>query len=583
MLKSLLVSVATLAVLVVAPSVSAQGVNDFVFKNFEADYYLSNQDPQGTMRVVESMTVDFSGQNRGIERAIPTKYSGRSVEVSVGQISSESGAPTQYTTRTENDNLIVRIGDPDKRITGLQQYKIEYTLNNVVKFYENHDEIYWDINGDQWQQRFEVVVARFHLPEELAHDGQLDCYTGSFGSNIDQCVTSADGGVVFAATTAPLGAEETLTVIFGVEKGYFRQATLLEKISENIKHILGVLLPPLLIGGYAIRHWWRNGRDPKGRGTIVVEYSPPNGLSAAEVGAIADFRVDSRETTSIIIDLAIRGYIKIIEEKKIKRFRRDTLEYSIELTNADTSKLKEFETIILKGLFGALEQGKVVTFDSLKNKFYTSVLKSHTKLMDGLTKAGYFKHNPKSAGLKLLIISMIVIFVGIFLVALLGPAFFIGILLAATIVFVCISAMPARTEAGVAVKEHAEGLKMYIETAEADRIKMMQSPDAPYSNSAEPKKTVELYEKLLPFAIVFGVEKQWSEEFKDIYTQPPEWFAGSNATTFNSVYLASALNTSMATAMTTAYSSPSSSGSSGFSGGGGFAGGGGGGGGGGGW
>ena len=107
---------------------------------------------------------------------------------------------------------------------------------------------------------------------------------------------------------------------------------------------------------------------------------------------------------------------------------------------------------------------------------------------------------------------------------------------------------------------------------------MLQSPSAPYApQTAEPIKTVELFEKLLPYAMVLGVEKDWAEQFQDIYTAPPEWYNGSWST-FNAVNLTNSLGSSMS-AMNSSFAAPASSGS-GFAGG---AGGGGGGGGGGGW
>jgi uncharacterized membrane protein len=158
----------------------------------------------------------------------------------------------------------------------------------------------------------------------------------------------------------------------------------------------------------------------------------------------------------------------------------------------------------------------------------------------------------------------------------------VGIVAGLLIAIACLAALDARTAKGVAAKEHAQGLKMYLEVAEKDRLQKLQGPDAAYApKTAGPKKTVELFEKLLPYAMVLGVEKQWAEQFKDLYTSPPDWYSG-HWTSFNAGYLAGSLNSGVGSAVSGAFSAPSSSGSSGF-GGGGFSGGGGGGGGGGGW
>jgi len=129
-------------------------------------------------------------------------------------------------------------------------------------------------------------------------------------------------------------------------------------------------------------------------------------------------------------------------------------------------------------------------------------------------------------------------------------------------------ALDARTAKGVAAKEHALGLKLYLEVAEKQRLEKLQGPNAAYARGAgEPVKTVELFEKLLPYAMVLGVEKQWAEQFKDLYTSPPDWYSG-NWSTFNSIYLVSSLNSGIGSAVNTSFAAPSSSGGSGFGGGG---------------
>lgn len=573
-----------LVVVLVVPKLYAQGVQDFVITNFEADYYLANDDKQGRMKIVEDITVNFSGHNHGIERAIPAEYKGNSLRLEVKEVSSRLSTPTQYTTRNENDNLVIRIGDPDRTITGEQHYLITYTVSNVIGFYDDHDELYWDINGDQWQQPFNQVRARIHLPEGLEADSQLKCFAGRFGAvNEEACSINQEGSTIEASTLYALGSSETLTVVAGFKTGFFAPETTKEKFMDMLPTLLKITLPPLIIGGYAFRRWWRYGRDPKGRGTIIPQYDAPMGLLPAETGMIVDFAADHKDTTATIIDLAIKGYIKIIEEKKDRLILPDKMKYSLELVNNDASKLKDYEKELLTGLFTDFNKGSAVELDALKNKLFTTVAKVHDQINKGLVKGGYFRSDPRKAGGRLWVVMVLTLLSAGFGGAFLGGAFILGVMLATIMVFIFALVMPARTLKGVEAKEHAEGLKLYMATAEADRIKMMQSPNAPYNMSAEPKRTVELFEKLLPYAVVFGIEKEWAKEFKDIYSKPPEWYSGSHVSSFNAGYIAGALSSGMGTQMANAFVSPSSSGGSGFGGGGGFSGGGGGGGGGGGW
>ncbi|MCA9324339.1 DUF2207 domain-containing protein, partial [Candidatus Saccharibacteria bacterium] len=117
----------------------AQGVQDFVITNFDASYELSNEDPQGLLTTRETIDLNFSGQNHGILRAIPQKYGDVDTHPKVKSVSRD-GAAEPYVTYSENDNLVLRIGDAGKFITGVHSYAIEYSVENVITFYDDQDE-----------------------------------------------------------------------------------------------------------------------------------------------------------------------------------------------------------------------------------------------------------------------------------------------------------------------------------------------------------------------------------------------------------------------------------------------------------
>jgi uncharacterized membrane protein len=571
-----------LIALATAPSVRAD-VNDFTVTSFKADYTLDKADPHGQLHVVEAIDVNFTDQNHGILRAIPDSYNGHSLEVHINKISSSSATPAPYTTYESNGNTVLKIGDPGRTVTGRQAYVIDYTLNNVITFYKDHDELYWNVNGDQWSQPFQAVSATLHLPSgvKLSSDKPV-CYTGSNGSTNRNCLVTRTGDTLDIVNTLPLSAAQTMSFVVGFQKGYFAPYTWQDWLKDHMVQLTEAVLLPLvvLVGSYL--YWRKNGRDAPGRGTIVPEYGPPEGLKPLEVGTIIDFKVDNRDITATIIDLAVRRYIKIIETKHDRLLLKDTQTYTLELTNPDLSALNTNERLILNAIFTDKSAGALADLSSLKYKFYSTAKLVRTDVEVALTTLGYFKKNPLKSGKKMTTIGMIVIIGCFYLGAVLGPALAIGVVVSAAIIMLFGRAMPSRTAKGVAAKGQIEGLKLYLQVAEAERLKMLQSPKAPYAgNAGEPVKTADLFEKLLPYAMVLGVEKEWAKQFESIYTTAPDWYAG-NWTTFNAVYLASSLNAGVLNEVNTAFSTPRSSGSNGF-GGGGFAGGGGGGGGGGGW
>lgn len=561
--------------LVLVPGHARADVNDFTITAFTADYWLDNKDPQGSLRVKEEINVLFTDNNHGILRALPKSYNGQNLRTKFEKVTRPDGSTWPYTTYTENDNVVGKIGDPNQTVTGAQTFIVEYTMQNVVTFYGDRDELYWDVNGDQWQQPFENVTARFHMPDNLSVTDAI-CFSGAFGTNTQQCDVNRMDNTVFMTTTQRLDSYETLSGVIGFQKGYFTAPTFTDWVKDHALWLAGGLGLPLLIGSWAFRRWYRDGRDLKGRGVIIPEYSPPHNMSAAEAGALMDYKVDTKDISATIIDLAIRKYLRIVETKEKKLIRTATT-YQFELLNPDFSTLKPYEQKVLQAIFPSQQVGEVTDLSALKNKFYKEAQSIQKSIPEGLVTNGYLPRTASKATGSMMIFAAVLI----------GAAFFVrgpvglGLAISGVIVGVFALLMPKRTATGVAAREQLLGLKLYLETAERDRIKMLQSPQAPFAPSRHaPKRTVELFEKLLPFAIIFGVEKQWAAQFKDIYTQPPDWYSG-NWRTFNSVYLVSSLNSSVQ-AMGTGFSPPRSSSGSGLSGGG-FSGGGGGGGGGGGW
>lgn len=571
------------AAVMLLPNVAAADVNDFTITSFKSDQTLTRKDKQGELRIVERINVEFTDQNHGLLRAIPKSYKNHSLQIHMNKISSDTGAPTEYSTYDSNGNKVFKIGDPDKTVTGAQQYTIDYTVRNVITFYDAFDELYWDVNGDQWPQPFGKVEATIHLPKGLVQSKQPVCYTGSYGSTTRNCNITTQGDTVTVLTTEPLSGYQGLTYALAFKKGYFQPSTWYETTGEYSPLIIGIVVPTAMIGGMALMAWWRRGRDSKSRGVIVPQYNAPDNLSPLQVDGLNDFNVGNVGITATIVDLAIRGHLQIIETKQAKRLRKDTVNYSLKLTDKDFSDLDEDELKIIGDVFTQQTPNETINITEHKNKLYSTATYIRTHVKQWLKDNDYLRSKVPGANRRLAqkIVVALIVLLAVFVYS--GWFTLIGIGIGVTIAVICWMAMDARTEKGVAAKEHIEGLKLYLNVAEKERINKLQSPNAKYAEKTnEPQKTVQLFEKLLPYAIVLGVENQWAKQFETLYTTPPNWYSGNNWRTFNAVYLTSHLNEGIGSAVNTAFSSPSSSGSSG-SGGGGFSGGGGGGGGGGGW
>lgn len=586
------ISLFLLVILGLSNVVAAAPTDNFTIQSFSADYYLSrNNQKTSQLEVKETIVAEFPSydQNRGILRAIPKKYQKHSVGLEIKSVTDQSGKAYPYTTSSQNDNTVLKIGDANKYVHGLVTYNINYVMRNVIS-YQQLDEFYWDINGDQWPQTMETVTARIHLPFDIADSLSKDqsCYAGPKGSKQQNCTVSqsrSSNETVITSTATNLRGYETLTTVIGFTKGTFQQGPEVAAEKRNqlltlIALIITTAVFPLITLVICFRKWWQQGRDPEGKGVIVPEYVAPKNLNVVSSAYILEMSLPSKAISAGIIELAIQGILRIHEIEK-KKFIGKSTEYEIEVAKEPQGVSQE-QMLILEALFeGAILPGSRTTINQQKNKLFSTVTKIGDHLSTRLTSDGYFSSDPSKAKKRFLGVGGGLLVAGIllFIVFPLG----LGLLASAVIAFIFSSIMPARSAQGVESRDYLLGLKHYIEMAEADRIAYLQSPQGAEKRQIDPnspKQQIKLFEELLPYAMLFGLEKDWAHQFKDMYKEPPTWYSG-NMNTFNSMYLANSLS-QFNSASATAFSAPSSSSSSGM-GGGGFSGGGGGGGGGGGW
>ncbi len=565
------------SVLFLLPGRADADVNDFVIHEFDGRYELFNDVHGGRLQVEEDIHLTFSDYNHGIYRAIPTDYQGHSAKLHVTSIERD-GNSEPFTSYEQANNKVLKIGNANQTITGDHSYKIKYEMIGVVNYQNGFDEWYWDVNGNQWGQPFEKVAGEVIFPASWNDQGLPTpaCYTGKLGSTEQACqLTRTDRGYKFEASRR-LEAFETLTVASPLQKGLITPRDRNDWLRDNWWQLVGIATG-VITSLVCFNVWRKYGKDYKGRGVIVPEYEPPKGLSPAEVGLLMDYRVDGRDLSATIIDLAVRGYIQIHDEQKTQALVFKKREFSLELVNDDFAGLKPHESSLLGTLFSPATKGALQSISKIdRTAMYTTVTVIRRDLKSKLTKDyGLFEDKPTHVR-NWLIATAVGSFVLLFVTGQ-GWGWILGLIWAMLSAIFYAGLMRRRSHAGVEAYEKVKGLELYMKTAEKDRLKMLQSVDRPY---AAPSQTVELFEKLLPFAVALGVEKSWSKQFEDIYKQPPSWYDG-NFSTFQMAAFANTLTTGVS-AMNSSFSASTSSSSSG-SGGGGFSGGGGGGGGGGGW
>ncbi len=582
--RGLALVLALAAVTATAPRAARADESAYVIRRFHTDLAVQ---ADGLVRVEERLEVEFAEPRHGIYRTIPIRYTDpKGYAYSLGfrllDVHDENGAIHKAQVSHKGRYVDIRIGDANRTVMGRTVYVIRYELRDALAHFPNSDELYWNATGNEWRTPIEVASATVRLPAGLPADSlQAAAYTGLFGSTERNVRIAYPGpGVVHFEALAPLAPLEGLTVAVAWPPGYVRVPSAVAR-TQGFFGNNWILLAPLLALGFLLRRYLRSGRDPRGPAAVMVRYEPPPGVTAGGVGTVVDERVDLRDITATVVDLAIRGYLTIREEEKELLFGLTTRRTTVfeRKRESATAGLLPHEQKVLNGLF---ESGDVADVDDLKQKFYQHIPAIRDALYERMVEKGYFSGKPASvrqryvgfgflAGLATFGIGAIwASSRGGIMPNALGVPVVSGVLTAIPF-FAFAPAMPRRTKAGVELRNWALGFEEFVSRVEKERI--------------EADRAQNVFETLLPYAMALGVAAAWARKFEGIYAagSGPAWYVGPQ---FGSGFSTRSFEQSLSGAMTRAgqgmAAAPRSSGSSG-AGGGGFSGGGGGGGGGGSW
>jgi len=567
-------------------------VSDFSFSSFDADYYLSkDSNGRSTMKVVERLTAEFVNidQNRGIVRAIPLYYDGHSVSFNFESMTRNGVAEPLY-SQTRDGQFMVLSTKRNDFVNGTQEYTFTYTLRDVTKDFGDHQELYWDTNGTGWTQRFDNLNVNVHLDDSVFTEftGAISCYKGVEVSKTS-CENTVDGQTISFTSGGPLLAHENLTFDLSFKAKTFAGYQM--TIADIMPYIFLVISLPLLIAIIYIK--FRYGRDFRGKGTIIAEYLPPKGVSVLLAAEIS--RKVGPSSTAQILDLAVRHKIRIIEAEKKVLFI-NSKEYTLELLNVDGLLVDDLSFIDV--LFKSREIGSQYTMTKNDSSLGFAIQKLSKDIKKESESLGYrIKQKKQLITQSVLLTGFFIIVGGVLffnqsdgtgaivipatILIFFGAYMIVGINLSGHMIagFNVLGLRPL-TPSGRELYDYLMGLKLYIKLAEADRIKVLQSPTGAEKrpiDTNDTKNMVVLYERVLPYAVLFGQEKEWLKQLGNYYEtsqSTPVWYSGSGA--FNAAAFASSVSSF------SSYSNSSSSSSSSGAGGGGASGGGGGGGGGGG-
>lgn len=608
-------------------SASAASTQNFYFEDFTADYYLS-RDADGTshMRVEEQLTAVFpdTNQNHGITRVIPfTNNDGKNItmpstsRLNIEVLRNGEEEPVEDII-SENGYFEVRIGDAGEYVHGRQVYNLNYEFENLILDQSDDDEtwqeLYWDANGNDWSQRFNRVTARIHLADDIIKDftGEVACYVGRYGgADSDRCDATSKGNII-TFTADRVSSGETLTFAMAFAADTFTvhapKTSYLLIIALGIFLALGVILVILLA---IVSHRIKAKRSYY-RGLFTKpEYTAPRGFTVAEMAEnYIGKGLKGNPKVATLLELAVTHKVELVKTESAGAFGRKKTSWQVHVLSTKGLTVEQIKVLqILNGSSKTIFDDQKI---DIKSRTATNTLQRlaqefSTKTKESLeTKGLYLTKSAKPKGLNTsalyaldvvwFIVTMAAFFATIIIPEesylpyagadwvpfVIFPTGFVSFI----VILICtasIAKYETHTEKGLDYSRYLDGLKLYISMAEADRLAFLQSVKGADTSHAG---VVKLYEKLLPYAALFGLEKSWLDELSRYYefddVSTPTWYIGMGA--FSARDFSIAMNSLTSTAgATIAHSTTvnSSSSGSGFSGG--FSGGGGGGGGGGGW
>ncbi len=528
MKKLLLALSLVLGVILVLPSRAfAQDYSYTDYINvFNSDVTL-NKD--ASISINESIDYHFTFARHGIYREIPINYktSGSFTRPTLLKLNNleyfqkgfSNDRYNTYGREYQNGYVIFKIGSDDTTVIGDYTYILDYKLTYANNYFDDHDELYLNITGTGWDVPINSVVANITVPGKIIN---AVCYTGVTNSKDSNCTITESGENTLTIETNNLRVYEGLTIVVAMPKDTIANTESQQRLQSAVANS-GLFLPVFAIIAVIII----SSRIKKNKKiTIIPSYNVPKGWNPLRSGFIYSKYLPNNVITAQIIDLAINGYLKI------KQISKTDYEFVKSSKEAPTDPE---EKILYDGLF---QEKDTINLNNLSTKFYATVSKLKFTTEKRLYEEGYFSRSKQNLANRISALSIAGIVISVCLIGILSTnaamSWFWG-LVVSFIIFVFLSIkIDKRDVTGNENFYQLLGLKMYINTAEKHRIEFHDNP----------KKYLGVFEQLLPYAMIFGLEKRWAKEFEDIYIEQPEWYESSNRGTglFHTYYLISSLN-----------------------------------------
>lgn len=503
------VSLAVFAML--ARPASAQGLGGVTFSSFSSDIELQ---ADGSFDVREEVVGTFTEPRHGLFRFIPVEHrrpdgTVKRIRLRVDAVRRD-GERVPFETHRSGAYEVIKVGDPDVTFVGGFRYDLVYHVDDAVLFHDLEDELYWNVTGDAWDAPLGAVRASVLVRDVNRADLQADCFQGPAGS-VERCQAEIDHGVVLATASGPM----TVSVRFpkNVTREPSTQARLRWWLADHWD-LFSPILPALTLA-ILFHRWWHHGRDPRRTRAVVAQYGPPSDLRPAELATLVDARVKPRAFAATLVDLAARGFVTVREEPGGGAFAGTG--YVLARAKPD-GDLASYERRLLDGVFGERTEAHVGGPDE---RLSAARRAFEDALYRRMAEEDLYVKNPRTARLMHAAIGIAAIGAGILLGAeaatMTGRPVVMASLLACGGLFLLFAPfMPKKTEKGAVLADLGLGFREYLSVAERYRAQWQEEQG--------------IFEKLLPYAVAFGVADRWAAALAEKQASSPAWYAGTTGT-----------------------------------------------------
>jgi hypothetical protein len=504
----LLVVVCVLALLLAGPTASAQA-KDWRIDNMDV---LLNVQENGDVLVDETITFAFEGSYTYVGRLVPTGNMQGMSDISVSDANGvalpedDNNSLGSFSTFMEGSSRVIQINFDLTDASGT--WTIHYRAEKVAQFGDRLDGLVWYVFDAETPVSIGTVKATVKLPGSIPPDQMTSEAQVGYGVQWSSS-SPAPSTVVYEAAGFP--PYTSFWVTTGFPKGIVKDVWTARRVFNYIIPKIGLFLPFLaFLSMFLI--WFRRGRDQPGATYAKYVSEPPSDLSPGLVGALIDERVDTKEVIATIVDLAGRGYLEMTDTQEGQHFKKPLTTFTRKKSFND---LDGFEKKTAESLF-ELGSDDEVTTAQLKNHFYTRVAPIVGDIYSAVASAGLFHRNPKKARSRWVGYGFLVgAVLAVLTFALRGADitgwgwFATGSVISTIIVWAFAGRMPQRTPKGAQEQKKWEAFRNYLE--DLTRFTDMDTAK-------------EKYEKYLPYAIAFGVEKHWTQRFEDLTVPAPDWY-----------------------------------------------------------